>query len=90
MNDRTSRLSGRLQQPRVESLEIYSGLNGIRTNDPLITDALPYQLRYQTNWEPVIMRVRNIPIEYHTHELRMKDLISDRTSRDLSALSFRS
>ena len=40
-----------------------SGLNGIRTHDLCDTGAVLYQPSYQANWELVILRVRNIPVE---------------------------
>ena len=40
-----------------------SELNGIRTYDLCDTGAVLYQLSYQANWELVIVRIRNIPVE---------------------------
>ena len=40
-----------------------SDLNGIRTHDLCDTGAVLYQLSYQGNWELVILRVLNIPVE---------------------------
>ena len=64
IEERSSQLLRNLSSCEEKACEKNSGLNGIRTHDLCDAGAVLYQLSYPSNWELVILWVRNIPVKY--------------------------